>query len=221
MSNDITTLAAKLKAAEKLVAEQRDIIKKQEKWIKDVEETMIAATDRAETAEKRIAELEVEAAELIRFKEVMISASEALKEGDPLNLESLFKGELASAMFAMMFAGEFKRSGATNYLELVYDVPDFGLVNVTIQKVDGKTPGQRIAELEQSHAEVLHSRDHYKRIVDEGLAKLAEARTLTVKLPDYRGTYKETFASEVEHHVRSQLEKLAAAAGIKLQIEGD
>ena len=48
-----------------------------------------------------------------------------------------------------------------------------------------------------------------------------EARTLTVKLPDYRGTYKEAFASEVEHHVRSQLEKLAADAGIKLQIEGE
>ncbi|MNE72129.1 hypothetical protein D3C80_1680450 [compost metagenome] len=31
---------------------------KQEKWIKDIEESMIAATDRAEAAEKRIAELE-------------------------------------------------------------------------------------------------------------------------------------------------------------------
>ncbi|MGG5840343.1 ead/Ea22-like family protein, partial [Huaxiibacter chinensis] len=40
-------------------AEQADIIAKQEKWIKDVEATMIAATDRAEAAEKRIAELEV------------------------------------------------------------------------------------------------------------------------------------------------------------------
>lgn len=48
-----------------------------------------------------------------------------------------------------------------------------------------------------------------------------EARTLTVKLPDYRGSYKEAFASEVEHHVRIELGKLAAAAGIKLQIEGE
>ncbi len=89
-----------------------------------------------------------EAEELSKFKEVMTSAAEALKAGKPLNLESLFKGELASAMFAMMFAGEFVRSGATNYLELLYDVPEFGEMTVTLQKVEGKTPGQRIAELE-------------------------------------------------------------------------
>ena len=89
-----------------------------------------------------------EADELYKFKEVMTSAADALKAGKPLNLESLFKGELASAMFAMMFAGEFVRSGATNYLELLYDVPEFGEMTVTLQKVEGKTPGQRIAELE-------------------------------------------------------------------------
>lgn len=89
-----------------------------------------------------------EAEELSKFKEVMTSAANALKVGKPLNLESLFKGELASAMFAMMFAGEFVRSGATNYLELLYDVPEFGEMTVTLQKVEGKTPGQRIAELE-------------------------------------------------------------------------
>ena len=89
-----------------------------------------------------------DADELIKFKEVITSAAEALKVGKPLNLESLFKGELASAMFAMMLAGEFVRSGATNYLELLYDVPEFGEMTVTLQKVEGKTPGQHIAELE-------------------------------------------------------------------------
>ncbi|MCE7547227.1 hypothetical protein LZV53_22040 [Klebsiella michiganensis] len=89
-----------------------------------------------------------EAEELSKFKEVMTSAANALKAGKPLNLESLFKGELVSAMFAMMFAGEFVRSGATNYLELLYDVPEFGEMTITLQKVEGKTPGQRIAELE-------------------------------------------------------------------------
>lgn len=127
-----------------------------------------------------------EAEELSKFKEVMTSAAEALKAGKPLNLESLFKGELASAMFAMMFAGEFVRSGATNYLELLYDVPEFGEMTVTLQKVEGKTPGQRIAELEESHAQVIQSRDHYKRMSEEGLKQLAESRTVTVKLPDLR-----------------------------------
>lgn len=41
----------------------------------------------------------------------------------------------------------------------------------------------RIAELEESHAQAIQSRDHYKRISEEGLKKLAESRTVTVKLP--------------------------------------
>lgn len=40
----------------------------------------------------------------------------------------------------------------------------------------------RIAELEESHAQVIQSRDHYKRITDEGLRRLAESRS--VRLPD-------------------------------------
>ncbi|EOM3815966.1 hypothetical protein ACMS86_002341 [Escherichia coli O8:H25] len=40
----------------------------------------------------------------------------------------------------------------------------------------------RIAELEESHAQVIQSRDHYKRISEEGLKQLAESRT--VNLPD-------------------------------------
>ncbi|MCP6401419.1 ead/Ea22-like family protein, partial [Klebsiella pneumoniae] len=43
---------------------------------------------------------------------------------------------------------------------------------------------QRIAELEESNAQVIQSRDHYKRMTEEGLKQLAEART--VKLPDLR-----------------------------------
>ncbi|HEP0979666.1 TPA: hypothetical protein QIY15_001179 [Klebsiella aerogenes] len=42
---------------------------------------------------------------------------------------------------------------------------------------------KRIAELEESHAQAIQSRDHYKRISEEGLKKLAESRTVTVKLP--------------------------------------
>lgn len=37
---------------------------------------------------------------------------------------------------------------------------------------------QRIAELEESNAQVIQSRDHYKRMTEEGLKQLAEARTV-------------------------------------------
>lgn len=49
--------AEKFREAENSNAEQKGIIAKQEKWIKDVEATMIAATDRAEAAEKQNDEL--------------------------------------------------------------------------------------------------------------------------------------------------------------------
>ncbi|MCQ9538425.1 ead/Ea22-like family protein [Klebsiella pneumoniae] len=45
---------------------------------------------------------------------------------------------------------------------------------------------KRIAELEESHAQIIQSRDHYKRMSEEGLKQLAESRTVTVKLPDLR-----------------------------------
>ncbi|WP_319823379.1 hypothetical protein [Klebsiella quasipneumoniae] len=46
-----------------------------------------------------------------------------------------------------------------------------------------------------------------------------ESRTVTVKLPDYRDTYKSPLADEVEHQVRLALELLSSAAGIKVEAE--
>ncbi|EGT0581520.1 hypothetical protein JEA07_004133 [Salmonella enterica] len=91
---------------------------------------------------------EKSATEYDRFVEVVEVAHKALEKGTPLDLESLFKGELASAMFATMFAGEFVRHGAKNYLELTYNVPKLGEFTVTIQRKNGKTPCERIEELE-------------------------------------------------------------------------
>ena len=46
-----------------------------------------------------------------------------------------------------------------------------------------------------------------------------ESRTVTVKLPDYRNTYKSPVADEVEHQVRLALELFSSAAGIKWEAE--
>lgn len=48
---------------------------------------------------------------------------------------------------------------------------------------------------------------------------MLEPRTVTVKLPDYRNTYKSPLADEVEHQVRLALELLSSAAGIKVEAE--
>ena len=90
------------------------------------------------------AELEKRARHYDEFMNVIEAARAALAAGTPVDLESLFNGELASAMFA----GEFVRHGAKNYLELSYDVPELGYFTVTTQRKGCKTPGDRIAELE-------------------------------------------------------------------------
>lgn len=46
-----------------------------------------------------------------------------------------------------------------------------------------------------------------------------ESRTVTVKLPDYRNTYKSPLADEVEHQVRLALELFSSAAGINVEAE--
>lgn len=218
MTTDITELAQSLKAAANTTADAIDRLKafQSDKLIDlsqhegeqlDIDiatlnqwyEISSPANIRAlvEAMEKA----QQEAEELSKFKEVMTSAAEALKAGEPLNLESLFKGELASAMFAMMFAGEFVRSGATNYLELLYDVPEFEEMTVTLQKVEGKTPGQRIAELESFRTAYMEWSDKtdwvntdrrfgvvkplgkHRADVLKAYIEHLESRTVTVKLP--------------------------------------
>lgn len=43
---------------------------------------------------------------------------------------------------------------------------------------------KRVEELEESHAQVIQTRDYYKRMVEEGLKRIQESRTVTVKLRD-------------------------------------
>lgn len=50
-------------------------------------------------------------------------------------------------------------------------------------------------------------------------AEGTESHTVTVKLPDYRNTYKAPLADEVEHQVRLALELFSSAAGIKVEAE--
>lgn len=64
---------------------------------------------------------------------------------------------------------------------------------------------QRIAGLEESNAQVIQSRDHYKRMTEEGLKQLAESRTVTVKqgevlvtVAGFTGCGKSAIAGEIE-----------------------
>lgn len=76
----------------------------------------------------------------------------------------------------------------------------------------------RIAELEESNAQVIQSRDHYKRMTEEGLKRLAKSRT--VKLPDFRH---ERFNSDWGEHdaeaYQVVLREALAATGIKVETD--
>ncbi|CAM7185856.1 TPA: ead/Ea22-like family protein [Klebsiella pneumoniae] len=78
---------------------------------------------------------------------------------------------------------------------------------------------QRIAELEESNAQVIQSRDHYKRMTEEGLKQLAEART--VKLPDLRQIVSgdRYVWSDGVYNYSQDVKVVLAAAGIKVEVE--
>ena len=80
---------------------------------------------------------------------------------------------------------------------------------------------QRIAELEESHAQVIQSRDHYKRMLEEGLEQLAESRTVTVKLPDLRQIVSgdRYVWSDGVYNYSQDVKAILAAAGIKVEVE--
>lgn len=89
-----------------------------------------------------------------------------------------------------------------------------------LEKAKGSEELQaRIAELEESNAQVIQSRDHYKRMTEEGLKQLAEART--VKLPDLRQIVSgdRYVWSDGVYNYSQDVKVALAAAGIKVEAE--
>lgn len=76
-----------------------------------------------------------------------------------------------------------------------------------------------IEHLEESNAQVIQSRDHYKRMTEEGLKQLAEART--VKLPDLRQIVSgdRYVWSDGVYNYSQDVKVVLAAAGIKVEDE--
>ncbi|EIW8605140.1 ead/Ea22-like family protein [Klebsiella aerogenes] len=77
----------------------------------------------------------------------------------------------------------------------------------------------RMAELAKHNLKVSRKAQFRKRKAAEKRIAELESRTVTVKLPDYRNTYKAPFADEVEHQVHLALELLSSAAGIKWEAD--
>lgn len=73
----------------------------------------------------------------------------------------------AVQIMAEAFADQFKSSGAVNYLELLFEHKEIGPLTVTMQRVEGLTPSQKLAAAEQRE-------EHLKASVDVLSAKNAE-----------------------------------------------
>lgn len=84
-----------------------------------------------------------------------------------------------------------------------------------------------IDELEENHAQVIQSRDHYKRMSEEGLKQLAESRTVTVRLPDIssKAFWSSNGKTEVFHPetykrwVKEAIERHCAIARIEVEVK--
>lgn len=77
---------------------------------------------------------------------------------------------------------------------------------------------QRIAELEESHAQVIQSRDHYKRMSEEGLKQLAKSRTVTVRLLKDHVDDADLFGWGVVVVPLEALKEACADAGVTVEI---
>lgn len=77
---------------------------------------------------------------------------------------------------------------------------------------------KRVAELEESHAQVIQSRDHYKRISEEGLKQLAEPRTFIVKLPHQAGFDDPQIAYDAIEECKAAI-AAAGVTGIMWEVE--
>lgn len=133
-----------------------------------------AQRERAEAAEKSLAEKNerstacvnaFEGIETDRIKgktlgeflagEVHLNKAEPKSDG---GFGFTFSG-FAVQLMAESFADQFRESGAINYLELLFEHNEIGPLTVTMQRVEGLTPAQKlaVAEKERDVLKVSHS----------------------------------------------------------------
>ncbi len=155
------------------------------------------------------------------------------KEANPVNIlalvEALQKAQRRNAAAEKLVRCKGRYHSEQNYRALAAlfgvttpDLPPLEHENVhyaDAAEMEIEALRQRIAELEESNAQVIQSRDHYKRMTEEGLKQLAEART--VKLPDLRQIVSgdRYVWSDGVYNYSQDVKVALAAAGIKVEAE--
>lgn len=88
------------------------------------------------------------------FAEQMELAKAQLAEGEAADVLQFFHKGSMSGLVAQLFAAEFQKTGAKNYLELAYVCDPLGEFTVTIQRKEGETPAQQLAAANARIAEL-------------------------------------------------------------------
>ena len=109
-------------------------------------EEAVVIPDAPRTLEEALAALAESEAENLRLREAVVDKAKAatlltelsIKNG---GLELQLEGGMCQ-LFAHSFADQFRKSGAENYLEMSFRTEDGMDLQVTLQRVRGKTPGR-------------------------------------------------------------------------------
>ncbi len=111
---------------------------------------------------------ELEGVTLAEFvaKQAFISQFDA---NDGINLSI---SGVAVQLLAASFAGQFKASGATNYLELSGNHPETGPFTITMQRTNGLTPAQKLAAMTKQRDVLLEAAHAMRSLMNnsEGVA---------------------------------------------------
>jgi hypothetical protein len=131
---------------------------------------------------------------------------------------------LAVQLMADCFADQFKSSGAINYLELLFEHAEVGEMTVTMQRVEGLTPAQKLAAAEQRIAELSDLEAHNECLLKKNAdltqqnIKLGERLATPVRLPRPACTYAD---HSYPAYSRKQVEEIITSSGMRFTVEGD
>lgn len=111
-----------------------------------------------------------------------------------------FSGGVCQLM-AEAYADQFKQSGAINYLELLFDHTEIGPLTITMQRVEGLTPAQKLAQAE-AERDALQEQIKTQAELLEGVPQDAIDGGWTAKgLSDYaKGIEQKTNGPSLQEH---------------------
>ncbi|HBQ3119914.1 TPA: ead/Ea22-like family protein [Klebsiella pneumoniae] len=216
MTTDTTELAQSLKAAADREMICRDGAETSEIWERTVTPenilALVEALEKAQAAERRWHRVASRIHEQACESDVKIDELEAIRAAAEklVRCKGRYHSEQNYRALAALFGVKTP------------DLPPLEHENVhyaDAAEMEIEALRQRIAELEENNAQVIQSRDHYKRMTEEGLKQLAEART--VKLPDLRQIVSgdRYVWSDGVYNYSQDVKVALAAAGIKVEAE--